>query len=80
MVKLPDGRRAQFWRGGASAGPVVFFLHGCPDSRLAASSGDAAARRAGVRIVAVNRPGYGRSDPHDCDHASVAPAGSWPPR
>jgi pimeloyl-ACP methyl ester carboxylesterase len=71
-VRLPDGRRAQVWTGGEPAGPVVFFLHGCPDSRLAARTGEAAARRAGVRLVAVNRPGYGRSDPHDSGHASVA--------
>jgi pimeloyl-ACP methyl ester carboxylesterase len=72
LVPLPDGRRAQVWQGGAPVGPVVFFLHGCPDCRLAARSGDAAARRAGVRLVAVNRPGYGRSDPHESGHASVA--------
>lgn len=72
LVRLPDGRRAQFWHGGASAGPVVFFLHGCPDSRLAARTGDAAARRTGVRLVAVNRPGYGRSDPDESGHVSVA--------
>jgi pimeloyl-ACP methyl ester carboxylesterase len=72
LVRLPDGRRAHVWTGGAPAGPVVFFLHGCPDTRLAARTGEPAARRAGVRLVAVNRPGYGRSDPHDSGHASVA--------
>lgn len=25
-----------------------------------------------MRLVAVNRPGYGRSDPHESDHVSVA--------
>ena len=72
LVRLPDGRQVQFWQGGARGGHAVFFLHGCPDSRLAARTGDAAARRAGVRLVAVNRPGYGRSDPHESGHASVA--------
>ena len=72
LVTLPDGRRAQYWRGGATGGPVVVFMPGCPDSRLAARSGAAAARRAGVDLVAVNRPGYGRSDPARSDHVSVA--------
>jgi pimeloyl-ACP methyl ester carboxylesterase len=72
LLRLPDGRRAQIWRGGADAGPVVFFAHGCPDSRLAACSGAAAARRAGVGLLAMNRPGYGRSDPCASGHLSVA--------
>ena len=72
LVALPDGRRAQLWQGGDPAGRTVFFLHGCPDTRHAAYPGDAAARRSGVRLVAVNRPGYGRSDPHESGHRSVA--------
>jgi pimeloyl-ACP methyl ester carboxylesterase len=72
LVTLPDGRRAQCWRGGVTDGPVVVFMHGCPDCRLAARSGDAAARRAGVELLAINRPGYGRSDPARSDHVSVA--------
>ncbi|MEV8374008.1 alpha/beta hydrolase [Kribbella sp. NPDC056861] len=72
MLRLPDGRRAQYWSGGDPAGPVVFFLHGCPDTRHAAYCGDAAARRTGVRLIAVNRPGYGVSDEAASDHLSVA--------
>jgi pimeloyl-ACP methyl ester carboxylesterase len=75
LVQLPDGRHVQLWQGGATdaaAEGAVFFFHGCPDSRLAACSGDLAARRAGVRLVAVNRPGYGRSDPLESGHLSVA--------
>ncbi|MEI8407389.1 MULTISPECIES: alpha/beta fold hydrolase [unclassified Kribbella] len=72
MLRLPDGRRAQYWHGGATDGVPVFFLHGCPDTRHAAYAGDAAARRAGVRLVAVNRPGYGLSDTCPSTHLSVA--------
>jgi len=72
LARLPDGRMAQLWQGGAATGPVVFFGHGCPDSRLAARSGQPAAERVGVRLVAVNRPGYGRSDPAESGHLSVA--------
>jgi pimeloyl-ACP methyl ester carboxylesterase len=73
LVALPDGRHLQFWQGGAvDEDTTVVFLPGCPDSRLTARSGDAAALKAGVRLVAVNRPGYGRSDPAESGHLSVA--------
>lgn len=72
LVTLPDGRRAQLWQGGDPVGVAVFFLHGTPDTRHAAYSGDGAARRTGVRLVAVNRPGYGLSDTADTSHPSVA--------
>jgi pimeloyl-ACP methyl ester carboxylesterase len=62
----------QWWEGGAPDGVPVFFLHGCPDTRHAAYAGDAAARRTGVRLVAVNRPGYGTSDAYASTHLSVA--------
>lgn len=70
--ELPDGRRAQWWLGGAPAGPLVAFLHGCPDTRHAAMTGDSAARDVGVRLLAVNRPGYGGSDAHASTQTSVA--------
>jgi|RhiMetdeSRZDD1v2_1073273.scaffolds.fasta_scaffold62967_2 pimeloyl-ACP methyl ester carboxylesterase len=72
LVTLPDGRRMQFWRGGVSSGPAVLFLPGTPDSRLVARSGADVADRAGVDLVAINRPGYGLSDPAESDHLSVA--------
>ena len=72
VLRLPDGRRAHYWEGGDPDGPAVVFFHGCPDTRLAARSGDDAARRVGVRLVAVSRPGYGLSDPAASGHLSVA--------
>lgn len=72
LLELPDGRRAQVWHGGLATGPLVMFLHGTPDCRLTARTGDAAALRTGVHLVAVNRPGYGRSDPAESGLASVA--------
>jgi pimeloyl-ACP methyl ester carboxylesterase len=72
LLRLPDGRQAQYWQGGSESGPVVFFLHGCPDTRHAAFPGDEAARRTGVRLISVNRPGYGWSDEAAATHGSVA--------
>jgi pimeloyl-ACP methyl ester carboxylesterase len=69
---LPDGRSVQFWLGGSDSGPVVLFFHGCPDTRWAARSGEAAARAAGARLLCVNRQGYGRSALADSTHVSAA--------
>ena len=71
-LRLPDGRRAQLWVGGEPEGGPVVFFHGCPDTRHAAMTGDAAARGAGVRLVAVNRPGYGASTACASGQLSVA--------
>lgn len=71
-MTLPDGRRAQVWLGGAPEGPLVLFLHGCPDTRHAAMTGHEAAVAAGVRLLCVDRPGYGASDPHASTQGSVA--------
>ena len=71
LLRLPDGRAAQYWDNGGD-GPAVLFFHGCPDTRHAAMTGADAATRVGVRLIAVNRPGYGRSDPHDSSQSSVA--------
>jgi pimeloyl-ACP methyl ester carboxylesterase len=67
-----DGRTLQGWLGGDPDGVLVAVLHGCPDTRHVAMTGDAAAREAGVRLLCVNRPGYGASTVHASTHASVA--------
>ena len=69
---LPDGRSAQYWLGGSETGPTVLFFHGCPDTRWAARTGEPAAREVGVRLLAVNRQGYGRSALADSTHVSAA--------
>ncbi|WP_256792469.1 alpha/beta fold hydrolase [Terrabacter sp. Ter38] len=60
-VRLPDGRRVDVWRGGDPQGVPLVFFHGTPGGRLQAALGDGAASRAGVRLVAFSRPGYGGS-------------------
>ncbi|GAB3594501.1 alpha/beta hydrolase [Angustibacter peucedani] len=72
VLHLPDGRGVQWWSGGAPEGPVVVVLHGCPDTRHVAMTGQGTAQRVGVRLVALNRPGYGRSDRAPTSHGSVA--------
>jgi pimeloyl-ACP methyl ester carboxylesterase len=63
QVRLPDGRTLAYAEYGEAAGRPVLFCHGTPGSRVQ----DPRALRAGTahsRIIAVARPGYGRSDFH----------------
>jgi pimeloyl-ACP methyl ester carboxylesterase len=62
QIILPDGRRLGHAVFGDPDGFPVFYLHGFPASRLEALLYDAAARRAGAMLVAVDRPGFGLSD------------------
>jgi pimeloyl-ACP methyl ester carboxylesterase len=59
---------------GDPAGAPLLYLHGTPDSRLARPADDAVAARAGVRLLALDRPGYSGSDPLPEDTASAAGA------
>lgn len=48
---------------GDPGGAPVLYLHGTPDSRLSRHPDDGLAAAAGVRLLAVDRPGYGASPP-----------------
>jgi pimeloyl-ACP methyl ester carboxylesterase len=48
---------------GDPEGTPVVFLHGTPDSRLSRHPDDGLAASAGVRLLAVDRPGYGGTSP-----------------
>ena len=61
-VRLPDGRTLAVLERGPADGVPVVAMHGCPGSRLDAAPGlDAALEQHGVRWLAVDRPGFGRS-------------------
>lgn len=62
-VSTDDDRRVAYAEYGDPAGRPVVFLHGTPGSRLLGRLFDDTAQRAGVRILAIDRPGYGRSSP-----------------
>lgn len=64
-ISRPGGRELAYDDVGDPNGRPVVFLHGCPGSRLSRHPDDALAARARVRLVAVDRPGYGRSDADD---------------
>jgi len=62
-IRLSDGRRLGYAEIGNPAGRPLLYFHGFPGSRLEALLADAAARRQDVRLIGVDRPGYGLSDP-----------------
>lgn len=62
-VRLGDGRTLTYCEYGAAGGAPVFFFHGWPGSRLDFAANGAAADAAGARVIAVDRPGIGGSDP-----------------
>jgi pimeloyl-ACP methyl ester carboxylesterase len=62
-MAVGQGRAMTLDDVGDAAGVPLLYLHGTPDSRLARPADDGPAARAGVRLLALDRPGYGGSDP-----------------
>jgi pimeloyl-ACP methyl ester carboxylesterase len=60
-VQLSDGRALGYAIWGDPEGEAVLLLHGSPSSRLFAPD-PAITAACGVRLVTIDRPGYGRSD------------------
>lgn len=61
MVRLDDGRELAYAEFGDPQGYPAFYFHGTPGSRLEGAFADPAAKRHGFRLIAPDRPGYGRS-------------------
>jgi len=59
---LRDGRRVGFPACGKASGRPVFYCHGFPASRLEVILADRIAVQKGIRLIGVDRPGYGLSD------------------
>lgn len=62
-LTTPDGRTLAFVERGAPEGVPVIALHGTPGSRFVRQADPDLYERHGVRWIAYDRPGYGRSDP-----------------
>src|SRR3546814_1265419 len=56
---LPGARKLGYAEGGDREGAPVFYFHGFPGSRLEATLLPAH----GLRLIGVDRPGYGLSSP-----------------
>lgn len=70
MLTLPDGRSQARTEYGAPDGWPLLYCHGFPAASAEAGFTDAAARAAGVRVIAPDRPGFGGSSPHACDRVA----------
>ena len=62
VFRLPDGRALGYTEYGDPGGTPVFFFHGSPGSRLQRHPDASIASELGVRIITIDRPGYGLSD------------------
>jgi pimeloyl-ACP methyl ester carboxylesterase len=71
--RLPDGRNLAWCERGDPAGSVVFAFHGLPGSRLQVHPDESIALAARARVIHVDRPGWGRSDP-----MPTRRIGDWP--
>ncbi|QLH79621.1 alpha/beta hydrolase [Halosimplex rubrum] len=68
------GRRLAYGECGTPDGDPVVFLHGTPGSRRLGVLVDDAARAAGIRVLAPDRPGFGRSTDWSGRRPTDAPA------
>lgn len=62
-LALPDGRVLAYTDLGVADGPLAFYFHGAPSSRLDLVPLDRELAERGVRVVSPDRPGYGGSSP-----------------
>lgn len=62
LAARPDGGRVAFVETGPRNGHPVFFLHGTPGSRVGVLPRPFELSLRQIRLVAIDRPGYGLSD------------------
>lgn len=72
-MRLRDGRLLAWYEFGDRDGVPCLYMPGTPESGLAGGCYETAARDAGVRLISVDRPGYGHSD-----FAAGRTLRSWP--
>src|SRR5262245_30095575 len=62
-ITTKDGRTVGFADHGSPDHAAVVWCHGGPGSRLEPEFVSKAARGAGIGLIGIDRPGYGRSTP-----------------
>ncbi len=63
-LRLPDGRSLAYRDYGDPAGHAVLFFHEGLGSSLMIPGADPLCRELGLRLISIERPGFGQSDPH----------------
>lgn len=62
-VPVDDDRELTYAEYGCPEGVPVVFLHGTPGSRRLGQAFETVAEELGIRLLSLDRPGYGRSSP-----------------
>lgn len=62
-IPLQDGRNIGTIEYGDKEGIPVLFFHGTPGSRLLFLEDDEISKSLGIRLISMDRPGFGASDP-----------------
>ena len=62
-VRLRDGRNLAYHEYGQISGYPILLFHGTPGSRLWFIDDEPISHELGIRLLALDRPGYGGSDP-----------------
>ena len=60
-IKLKDGRILGYAEYGDNEGFPIIALHGTPGSRIWFKENDPASKELGIRLITIDRPGYGNS-------------------
>ncbi|WHY01034.1 alpha/beta hydrolase [Neobacillus sp. DY30] len=61
-IPLADGRKLAVMEYGDKQGLPVMFFHGTPGSRLLFLDDDEISKALGIRLISLDRPGFGLSD------------------
>lgn len=61
-IQLKDGRKIAYCEYGDPMGQPAFYFHGTPGSRHELFLNQKSAHQKGFRLIATDRPGFGRSD------------------
>ena len=68
FLELSDGRSLCYCELGDHSGTPIFYCHGFPSSRLEAGFAAEAAQKLHIRLIVVDRPGFGQSSLHPDRH------------
>lgn len=62
-IQLTDGRQLCYAEFGDPGGSPLMYFHGTPSCRLEGGWFESEVNKRGIRLIAPDRPGFGRSDP-----------------